>query len=157
MTLSAARAQELFRYDPETGELYHRRAKGRAAAGSEAGSVYGHGYRIVSADGVRYSAGPLIWLMMTGAWPKGEIDHFNRLRDDNRWSNLRDLAHVKNMHNTGPSRVNSSGATGVTWHKNKQKWIAHIRVNGTQMHLGYFDLFEEAVAVRRAAKEKQHA
>lgn len=157
MTLTAARAHELFSYDPERGEVRHRHAKGRAPAGSVAGSVYAHGYRIIGTDGRRYSAGPLVWLMQTGAWPKGEVDHRDRDRDNNRWENLREVSRTVNMQNLGVSRVNSSGETGVTWHRLQLKWVAHIRVNGVQKHLGCFDVFEDAVATRRAAKEKYHA
>ncbi len=31
---------------------------------------------------------PVIWLLATGAWPKGVVAHVNGDGHDNRWSNL---------------------------------------------------------------------
>jgi hypothetical protein len=150
--LTQARAQTLFSYDPETGVLTHKIAKRSVDAGSVAGSVYNHGYRVVTADGERYVASRVIWLMQTGAWPKGEIDHFNRERDDNRWANLRDVTRAANQHNHGTSRSNKSGEPGVIWHSRREKWFAYIRTAGRQKSLGYYDVFADAVAARRAGK-----
>jgi len=46
-----------------------------------------------------YKVHRLIWLWMTGEWPKFEIDHENGIRNDNRWKNLRDVTHRENMMN----------------------------------------------------------
>ena len=37
-----------------------------------------------------------------------------------------------------PRRETSSEHRGVTWHKARGKWVAQIRVDGKQRHLGYF-------------------
>ena len=74
-----------FRYTPETGVLV-RRSNGRPCASNN-----GKGYIQVSVAGRAYYAHRVIWVMMTGE-PLAcdiEIDHKNRVRDDNRWTNLR--------------------------------------------------------------------
>ena len=49
---------------------------------------------------------------------------------------------------------NSSGITGVSWHKQKSKWRARIVVNGIEMLLGMYDKFEDAVKARLKAEQK---
>ena len=54
-TLTHARVLELFRYDPETGDLVRRLSiQGGGPAGSVAGSVGPRGYLEVGIDGGRH-------------------------------------------------------------------------------------------------------
>lgn len=64
-----------------------------------------------------------------------------------RWANGRMQAF-----NTRKSGKNTSGRTGVYWNKTFNKWTAYIRIGGKSKHLGYFENFEEAVAVRELAE-----
>lgn len=61
-----------------------------------------------------------------GEWPKGYIDHINRIKTDNRPCNLRDVSAQINRHNRGQDRRNTSGVTGVNWNKKLRKWHAQI-------------------------------
>jgi hypothetical protein len=47
------------------------------------------GYRYIEIEGKLYRADEVMWAMVTGEWPEGEIDHINGDRGDNRWVNLR--------------------------------------------------------------------
>ena len=47
---------------------------------------------------------------------------------------------------------NQSGRTGVCWDKEANKWLATISKGGTQLKLGRFVDFDEAVAAREAAE-----
>ena len=38
---------------------------------------------------------------------------------------------------------NTSGYTGVTYHKGHKKWMAHIQHKGVSYFIGYFDLPED--------------
>lgn len=44
--------------------------------------------------------------------------------------------------------INTSGYTGVSYHKTKNKWTANIGINNKLKHLGQFDSIEEAVQAR---------
>lgn len=50
--------------------------------------------------------------------------------------------------------TNTSGATGVHWHKPKGKWQARIYNNGRYAHVGYFNDVKAAIAAREAAKRR---
>ena len=44
--------------------------------------------------------------------------------------------------------INTSGYTGVSYHKTKNKWTANIGINNKLKHLGYFNSVQEAVQAR---------
>lgn len=68
-----------------------------------------------------------------------EVDHQNGVRTDNRISNLRLLTRQQNQQNTW-SRPNSfSKFKGVCWHKASNKYIAKLRLNHKDKHLGSFE------------------
>lgn len=52
-----------------------------------------------------------------------------------------------------PKENNTSGYTGVSWHKKYNKWYAHIALKGKRYYLGQFDNIEDAIKVRKAAEE----
>lgn len=151
---TAARARELFVYDPETGDIRWRldrfcgrNGKGykRASAGDIAGSIDPTvGYRRLHFDGQRYWAHRVIWLMQTGEWPAAEVDHRDNDRLNNRWKNLRQATHAQNVRNTKRRRSSRSGFKGVYWTAQKQCWTAVLTVNGRRKHLGFFDAPREA-------------
>jgi predicted DNA-binding transcriptional regulator AlpA len=51
---------------------------------------------------------------------------------------------------------NTSGKTGVCWANKSGKWLAYIKLRGTQIYLGYYVNFDDAVEARLAAEEKYH-
>src|SRR3546814_8274071 len=81
---------------------------------------------------------------MTGKWPRGEVDHRNGARDDNRWCNLRKATKAQNQANARRRRDNTSGVKGVTWNKARKKWVAQIQAGGKRMSLGGFPTIEAA-------------
>lgn len=58
--------------------------------------------------------------------------------------------------NTRMHSNNTSGRTGVHWHKATQKWSAAIRAQGVSIHLGVFETFENAVKAREEAELKYY-
>ena len=64
-----------------------------------------------------------------------------------RWADICTQAYNKRRR-----QDNTSGRTGVYWHKPTNKWVAIIRVSGKQKHLGSFDSFELAVKAREKAE-----
>jgi HNH endonuclease/AP2 domain len=120
--------------------------------GSRAGFLDKTGYWMIGINGVQYSASHLAWLYITGEWPSDEIDHKNRIRHNDSWDNLRLATPIQNSMNRGITVRNTSGVHGVHWDKQRQRWEAHIRVEGIGIVLGSFDTLEEATAIRRAAE-----
>lgn len=51
---------------------------------------------------------------------------------------------------------NTSGVTGVEWHKAKQRWQAAICFKGKRRCLGYYTRFEDAVRARKQGEEALH-
>ncbi len=153
--------EELLRlldYNPETGILVWKiRPAHRVMIGDIAGSVDSSTrYLQIRIKGVLYYSHRLIWKIVTGKDPVGEIDHENGNRQDNRFQNLRDASkHINSKNKCIPSN-NYSGVIGVTWHQQGLKWCAAITENREKEHLGLFDNIEDAAAARKLA-EKAHA
>lgn len=138
--------RSIFQYDPETGDVEQH--------GRIAGYIMKSGYRLLSVNKQRIYAHRLIWALMTGEWPKGEIDHINGSKSDNRWSNLRPANRIENARNQTVTTKNHSGFKGVSFHTRVGRWRAVIEADGRHVHLGYFDTPEEASSVYKAAAEQ---
>lgn len=80
-----------------------------------------------------------------------EVDHKNRVKLDNRRSNLRSATRLQQMWNIPRHANNKSGALGVSQQKSTQKWIAQIATKGKNRYLGSFDNLADAVAARNKA------
>jgi hypothetical protein len=155
MQLTQQEVKDVLRYNPDTGDFTWRVSRrGTARAGSVAGSINDRGYWRVMYCGKSHYAHRLAWLYMHGEFPPGEIDHINHIKDDNRLSNLRLATSKDNNRNRGLSSSNTSGFTGVVWHKRNCKWRAQMKRNCKSITLGEFDNIEDAVAARRAANIK---
>lgn len=84
------------------------------------------------------------------------VDHINGDTLDCRKGNLRTVTSQQNAMNHSLSLANTSGVTGVSWKKDKNKWKAYITINGKQIHLGYFNKedFDKAIKARKQAEIK---
>lgn len=84
------------------------------------------------------------------------VDHIGgtETKYDNRKKNLRIVTQQQNTMNCRISKNNTTGITGVYWHKSANKWTANIKVNRKSIYLGIFDTKEEAIAARKKAEEK---
>lgn len=85
-----------------------------------------------------------------------QVDHINRDKLDNRISNLRPCSHRQNNINHPVRRDNTSGAIGVSWHNGHKKWHAHIRIDGKQVHCGYFKNKADAIQSRLMAEANHY-
>ncbi len=114
------------------------------------------GYLKIEIQGKEHRLHRLAWLYMTGSWPKRGVDHKNRVRSDNRWTNLREADQLQQIGNMSRRKTRSkSGVRGVHFSSTGKPWIAHLRVEGRNTHLGAFDTIEEAKACyEKAARAK---
>ena len=76
------------------------------------------------------------------------IDHINRNKNDNRRSNLRFVTLTQNAQNLTLRKNSSSGFRGVSFNRDRKKWVANCR----RKHLGYYSTREEAAEVARVAR-----
>lgn len=79
-------------------------------------------------------------------------DHINRNPLDNRKSNLRKATSLENMKNQSRHKNNTSGVSGVGWHKGIEKWCARIGVDNKMINLGCFNNKDDAIKARLAAE-----
>lgn len=163
--LSYEQVNALLRYEADTGKLYwlprpRESAKTEASwkrlntrfAGNEAFTARSqYGYRVGRLLDKHYAAHRIAWLLHHGEWPSDQIDHINGDRADNRIANLRDVTCGENQKNKGSRRDNTSGVSGIHWHKPTQKWHVRVGLDGKMKHIGYFGIYEEALAARAKA------
>lgn len=153
-------------YCPETGVLTwkHRNERHFKSSGAfktwntrfsgrAAGSPHGQGYRQINLDGKVYLAHRVIWTMVHGDFGTDDIDHINGNRSDNRLENLRSVSRTVNLRNAATKGVGATGVCGVSLHRSTGKYRAYVGINGKQVHLGFFDDVDSAIAARSKANE----
>lgn len=137
----------------EDGSLHWRLSRGRANAGDRCGWVDQAGYRYIGVSGRLFQEHRLLFFYFKGYMPD-LVDHEDRDTSNNFIANLRVADKVLNSVNRDLQSNNTSGVRGVGWNKNAGKWVAYIKHHGKHLHLGLFDLFEDAVAVRLKAQQE---
>lgn len=173
MNINSEIARELLDYDPDTGEftwkyrerhwfsslrgykMWNAKNAGKRAGYLRTDVRWGYQHREVRLMRSNYKEHRLVWLWMTGEWPKDEIDHKNQDATDNRWPNLRQATHTENMRNISLAKNNTSGHIGVSWEKRYSKWLAYGRVGGRRKYLGMYEDISEAAAVVRSFYAEQ--
>jgi hypothetical protein len=139
-------------YNPDTGVFTatRQRRANSPKVGAIIGTVNNRGYLLLQVNGSTYGLHVLAWLLMTGDFPKHEVDHINGNKQDNRWSNLRDIPHHINTRNRPMQSNNTSGYTGVTWDSVRAMWRAQVCCFGKGINISSHFSIEEAVVARDA-------
>lgn len=148
--------REQLHYDPETGIFTWKVSKSGPGIkpGREAGTTHVKGYRRITLCCKDYLAHHLAWLYMTGEWPPYPdmvVDHINRDKADNRWSNLRLLTH-------GENQVNSEryGKARGVQQRGPNSFRVRIAKGRERKHIGTFTSYDEAKAAYDAAFAKMY-
>ena len=136
--------RSLLSYDPESGVVSWKVARNGVAAGTPVSMDKRNGYSrmTISKDGKRYHfvAHRVAWLLYYNHMPAGDIDHINRVRDDNRISNLRIATRRENARNT------AAFCSGVQ--KHGERFRARIVApDGVRVSLGCYPTREMAESV----------
>jgi hypothetical protein len=146
------RSVEWFRDTPRRSAEWQCAWWNTRFASAQAGTLDPYRYIVIRVLGIDYRAHRLAWAVMTGETPIF-IDHINGVRDDNRFVNLRSVAHSDNTKNAKRRIDNTAGVTGVSYFAPKGTWRARINDNRKTILLGYFRTKEEAIAARKAAEK----
>jgi hypothetical protein len=122
------------RYDKSNGKLFWIKDN------KEIGYL-DRGYRYFGFNYKKYQYHSLIWWFEKGNWPK-LIDHIDGNPLNNHISNLRESTYRENSQNRKTHR--EGRLYGCFYQKLSNKWIAQIRLNGKQCHIGSFKTELEA-------------
>ncbi len=164
--------KSIFKYDPVTGDLkYLERNPAMFDDGKRhsredicrrwnvrwsnknTGYISPDGYVRTKIFNQLYLVHVVAWIYMTGETPVSDIDHIDRNKSNNAFSNLRISTESQNIANSKLHRDSTTGFKGVTKRKNQNKYRARIRYEGNLISLGDYDTPEEAhEAYCKAAK-----
>lgn len=124
--------------------------------GEVAGSLKSDGYVAVRVDNFIYKSHRLAWFYEYGFFPPNEIDHINRVRSDNRITNLRLATKSENLRNRPVFERSISGIKGVYFHKRLNKWLVKLFVNKKLIHLGWHEDIDAAKKAYALGSIKYH-
>lgn len=144
MTPSLQKISDKFYYSE--GRLLYRGGSYNPAD-KEPGWVNWSGYRMVSFDRKQLKTHRVIFALHYGYFP-ALIDHIDRNKLNNKIENLREATKSINGLNCKVRANNTSTFTGVNYRKDRKKWRAYVKINGTQEFIGYWDTKEQAVEAR---------
>ena len=153
--ITQSELKEVLEYNPDTGLFtWKKTVNSRAVIGSVAGYKINEGYTQLCIYRKKYRIHRLAFLYMTGEWPNELVDHINQIKDDNRWSNLRQATVSQNNINSKKQKNNKSGYRGVYWDSKNQIWRVQIKYKSKHKYLGrYTDIKEAAEVYKKAALE----
>jgi hypothetical protein len=143
--LSQRALHEMFEY--RDGVLYWKP--------KPAGTVDGNGYMQTGIKGKYFKNHRIIFLMHHGHLPD-LIDHIDGNKRNNRIENLREASNSQNNYNKRLQKNNRSGVKGVHWVERFKKWRVRIGVDGKDLHVGYFEKYEDAVFAATKARMDNH-
>lgn len=149
--------KEYLTYDPITGifNAKHSARGGFFPAGRELGSL-ADGYKLIQVNSITFKSHRLAFLYVHGYLPELPLmlDHIDRNKTNNAISNLRVVNSSENVRNVGLQTNNTSGHTGVHFHKRSSKWEACIRIKGIRKYLGGYKNKKDAIAAKKQAEIK---
>lgn len=146
------RGPKWFEYCTRGGEWESNRWNSRYAR-QKAGTKKKNGYSQIAIFGRVYLTHRIIWLLANGEWPD-QVDHINGNTSDDRLSNLRNVSNWENRKNMKRHKCNTSGFTGVTFSKQRNKWRARIQIDGKEHLIGFYSDIQEAAHARKEAELK---
>lgn len=118
------------KYNPKSGVFTRLISVPHSKAGTHITGENAEGYIVFSVSGYRTKAHRFAFLYMEGKLPTEEVDHINRVRNDNRWDNIQEVSSATNCQNRGAKCY--SFAEG-----RKHPWRADITINGERFQQSF--------------------
>lgn len=137
--------KEYLKYNPDNGLFTWIKDYGKnIKSGIDAGCENSIGYIQIGIFGKKYLAHRLAWFYMNGTWPTECLDHIDRNRKNNTYSNLRLASYTNNAQNKKIQNNNTSGFKGIIKCNDGATFRSRIKVDGSVIHIGCFPTQEEA-------------
>tara|TARA_Y100000593_G_scaffold75007_1_gene138248 strand:- start:1888 stop:2391 length:504 start_codon:yes stop_codon:yes gene_type:complete len=118
-------------------------------AGTEHVSTTGRRSIKIKIEGKSYYAHRIAWVLMTGDWPEGVVDHKDQNSMNNRWTNLRDVSQAINMKNRKMPSSNKTGIPNCYFCTRTNKYVVKVAPFG---YIGSFTNKKDAEKESRAAR-----
>jgi hypothetical protein len=142
-----------FRYNPDTGSIIGKTRR-RVGVLTKGGYVQ-VSVRVAGKVYLAYAHRLAFHLMGLDAPPV--VDHIDGDKANNKWANLRASTKSLNAQNLkGPRADNAVGFLGVHQERRTGRFVATLRLDGKNKHVGSFASPEEAYAAYLSAKTKYH-
>ena len=143
-----------FRWKTRPGEARGVKIFNTRYAGKLAGTLKKRGsgliHRVIYTGRLNFFEHRLVWLYHYVELPKTDLDHLNGDGLDNRINNLRAVTGGENLKNLALSKNNTSGHTGVVWHKRDGRYMVQVSKGGKCLFGGYFAKEDLHLAVAKA-------
>lgn len=139
--------KKLLDYNPTTGVFTWKVYRSPSCrAGHIANTLNDGGYIVITINRIKWYGHHLAWYFMTEniIQKPYELDHKNRIRTDNSFTNLRIATRSQN--NINSKRKEGKYPRGVM--KNKKKYTAYIDVSNKRYYLGTYNTVQEAKNIR---------
>lgn len=143
-------------YDPLTGLFtWSVDVSSKCKAGMVTGSPGNDGYLRIGYKGKYYKAHRLAWEIHNGPIPKGFIvDHKDRVRDNNKLSNLRLATRQQNSRNSPDRRRKSGLPRNIRQLRDGYQVI--VKIDKEKVRFGVYQDLELAVLVENEVRSKYH-
>ena len=141
---------ELFAYDPTTGVVTRKIARGNRKAGALVGTPTTFGHLCVEIDGRSYGVHQIAWALYYGLWPERDIDHCDTDPANNKILNLREATVAQNIANSRSYARKSDLPRGVTKTRSG-KFVARVGAAGV-IYAGQFETVEAARVAANLAR-----
>lgn len=148
--------REQLRYEAVTGKFYWKNSSRRGWTGKEAGCICSPGRSVIRINNRGYYRSNLVWFFETGEWPEVDVDHEDRNKLNDVFSNLRLATRSQNCMNKEVQSNNTSGMRGI--HQIESgAWMVQVRKGSpkTRVRKSFKDL-QEAIEYRDKMVKEIH-
>lgn len=143
-----------FNYDHVTGVITHKDHFHKSKNGKRAISTKSaNGYLTGTINGRHVKAHRFAFFWMTGKWPR-EIDHFDGVKSNNAWANLREVSSADNQKNRPIPRNCKTGLMGVWFRASRAKPFVASWADGKRKVTKQYATLLDAACARKSMEIK---